>query len=109
MPPVASPPVVISSSPVQEKQQTLSKSLKCSAAGAVYETAANLRDQGQSPQFAYSILTPYGKAAIGSDGLKSIINQVYFARALAPYSGQQMASIGYHLCMGDLPTWHPLK
>lgn len=91
--------------------------LSCRAKGDIFRSAAELRDQGNSPEGAFPTvaggwinkqIAPI--PGITKDFVKNAINAVYFDPAFANAGGPRLAAQIENLCLsGGKPRFKPLR
>lgn len=100
-----------------ESYQRFRAELSCRVKGEVFKNAAELRDQGGSPEWAYPIVAGgwLNKQVapipgIDKEFVKQAINMVYFDPAFINAGGQRLASQVEGYCLRDgKPQFKPLK
>jgi hypothetical protein len=91
---------------VQEQQRETNL---CLREGAIYQSAASLRDGGVPPQQALHTLSSMEQQGISEAFVKHAINQVYFDPGFANAGGQALGHQVANLCMHPHGTFTPLN
>jgi hypothetical protein len=78
----------------------------CSLLGTVYQNAANMRDQGNSPDMALQMTAAYRE--VDEVTRKKAINLVYFDPRFTQAGGYALQSQVMQACMG-VRQYQPLK
>ncbi|WP_430229737.1 hypothetical protein [Paraburkholderia tropica] len=94
------------STAVQEQQR---KTNLCLREGAIYQSAASMRDSGMPPQQTLRTLSPMEQHGISEEFVKHAINQVYFDPELTNAGGPALGHQVANLCLHPNGTFTPLN
>lgn len=80
----------------------------CALKSDLYASAAQMRDQNQSPQDAAKILGAYKGRYVSDADFKHIINTVYFDQQFANAGGMALKKQMLDLCLNGPRQYRPL-
>jgi hypothetical protein len=91
---------------VQEQQR---KTNLCLREGAIYQSAASMRDSGMPPQQTLRTLSSMEQQGIDETFVKHAINQVYFDPGLTNAGGPALGHQVANLCLHPNGAFTPLN
>lgn len=81
----------------------------CITQGSAYRQAAALRDRGNSPQTALTVMRSYEQSGMSGDSVKAIINRVYFDGRYTNAGGPELANQIADECLYPEGKFKPLR